>query len=257
MQAHRTDEALKLKDRIESPPPAEKKRVSEYWFNRARFESLQNHPQDALAYYQLALQTRLSAPKAYRGKLEDDLSDEARALWKAQGGSEAAYAVWSKPAAGETEEQAEGRWEKATKAIPNFEISDLHGKTWRLKDLGGKTLLINLWATWCGPCQAELPHFEKFYERVKGRSDIQVLTFDLDEDLGLVEPFMKEKGYTFPVLPAYSTVVSLLDGFAIPQNWLVDPKGIWRWKQIGFVGGSDADFEKELLERLDSTKTSE
>lgn len=56
------------------------------------------------------------------------------------------------------------------------------------------------------------------------------------------------------MLPAYSTVVSLLDGFAIPQNWLVDPNGTWRWKQIGYGGGSDADFEKEMLARLGSTK---
>jgi len=105
--------------------------------------------------------------------------------------------------------------------------------------------------------EAELPHLEKFYEKVKGRSDIQVLTFDIDEDLGLVAPYLKEKGYTFPVLPAYSTVVSLLDGFAIPQNWIVDPHGMWRWKQVGYGGESDADFEKEMLARFESTKTSQ
>jgi len=109
----------------------------------------------------------------------------------------------------------------------------LSGKTWRLKDLAGKKVFINVWATWCGPCQGELPHLQKFYEKVKDRSDIQVLTFNLDDDLGLVAPYMKEKGYTFPVLPAVSTVVTLLDGFAIPQNWLIDPEGVWRWKQIG------------------------
>jgi len=91
---------------------------------------------------------------------------------------------------------------------------------------------------------------QKFYEKVKDRSDIQVLTFNLDDDLGLVAPYMKEKGYTFPVLPAVSTVVTLLDGFAIPQNWLIDPEGVWRWKQIGYGGASDGDFEQEMLARL-------
>jgi len=112
-------------------------------------------------------------------------------------------------------------------------------------------------AAWCGPCQAELPALEKFYEKNKDRKDTQILTFDLDEDLGMVEPFIKEKGYTFPVLPAYSTVVGLLDGFAIPQTWLVDQHGVWRSKQIGFGGGSAADFEKEMLQRLDSAKGGE
>jgi thiol-disulfide isomerase/thioredoxin len=256
-QAKRPEAALSLKASIETSPPTDKKFQSGYWANRARFEALQNHPQDALAYYQAALQTRTAPPKARRGKLRDDLTDEARALWKAQGGTEAAWAVWSKPASDGTQQLAEGFWEKPTKAIPTFELSDLSGKTWRLKELEGKTILISLWATWCHPCEAELPHLEKFYEKVKGRSDIQVLTFDIDEDLGLVAPYLKEKGYTFPVLPAYSTVVSLLDGFAIPQNWIVDPHGMWRWKQVGYGGESDADFEKEMLARFESTKTSQ
>jgi len=254
MESGQPGPALKLKAELEAPVPEEKKRQSAYWLNRARLESIQKHPQDALAYYQLALLTRVAAPKAYEGKLHDDLTDEARALWKAQGGTETAWAVWSKPQGG-AEQEVEGRWEKPTKTIPAFELSDMTGKTWRLKELGGKTLLINLWATWCGPCQAELPSLEKFYERNKDRSDIQVLTFDLDEDLGVVAPFVKEKGFTFPVLPAFSTVVSLLDGFAIPQTWLVDPHGVWQWKQIGWGGGSEADFEKDMLQRVDAAKT--
>jgi thiol-disulfide isomerase/thioredoxin len=256
-QAKRPEDTLSLRASIEMPPPTDKKLESGYWANRARFEALQNHPQDALAYYQLALQTRTAPPKASRGTLRDDLTDEARALWRAQGGTEAAWAVWSKPASDGAQQLAEGWWEKPTKTIPTFELSDLSGKIWRLKELEGKTILISLWATWCHPCEAELPHLQKFYEKVKGRSDIQVLTFDIDEDLGLVAPYLKEKGYTFPVLPAYSTVVSLLDGFAIPQNWLVDPHGIWRWKQVGYGGGSDADFEREMLARLQSAKATQ
>ena len=251
MEAGQTDEALKLKAAIEAPVPTEKKLLSGYWLNRARLEAIQKHTQDALAYYQLALATREAEPKAFEGKVTDHLKDEAHALWKEQGGTETAWAVWSKPA-GSTEQAGEGRWEKPTKAIPEFELSDMSGKTWKLKELGGKTLIINLWATWCGPCQAELPQLEKFYQKTKDRKDIQILTFDLDEDLGVVAPFLKEKGYTFPVLPAYSTVVSLLDGFAIPQTWLVDPHGVWQWKQIGFSGGTEADFEKEMLQRTDA-----
>jgi thiol-disulfide isomerase/thioredoxin len=254
-QAGKPETALKLKASIETPPPPGKKFQSEYWLNRGRFEAIQGHTQDALAYYQLALQTRTEPPKAQRGKLQDDLNDEARALWKAQGGTDAAWAVWSKPIYGGTEQASEGFWEKPTKTLPTFELSDLSGKMWRLKELGGKTVVISVWATWCGPCEAELPHVQKFYEKVKNRSDIQVLTFDIDEDLGQVAPYLKDKGYTFPVLPAYSTVVSLLDGFAIPQNWVVDPQGNWRWKQIGYATESDADFEKDILARVESAKT--
>lgn len=253
MGQHDVDNRLRAS--IEGSPLEDKKYQSDYWWNRASLAALENHTQDALAYYQLALQTRIDPPKAWRGKLRDDLSDEARALWKQQGGTEAAWAIWSKPPVEKSAELAEGRWEKPTKELPVFELADLSGKTWRLKELGGKTVLINLWATWCGPCNAELPRLEKFYEKNKGRSDVQVLTFNIDEDLGLVAPYLKEKGYTFPVLPAFSTVVSLLDGFAIPQNWIVDTKGTWRWSQIGYGGGTDADFEKEMGEKLESMKS--
>jgi thiol-disulfide isomerase/thioredoxin len=208
------------------------------------------HTQDALAYYQLALQARVEPAKARHGKLRDDLTDEAKALWKQLGGTETAWSVWSKPPWSKAEQLAEGRWEKPTKAIPSFELADLSGKTWRLKELNGKVVLINLWATWCGPCNAELPHLQNLYEKVKDRKDFQVLTFNIDEDLGLVAPFLKEKGYTFPVVPAFSTVVSLLDGFAIPQNWIVDVQGKWRWRQLGYGGGSETDFQQDMMGRL-------
>jgi thiol-disulfide isomerase/thioredoxin len=213
---------------------------------------LENRKTDALTYYQQALLTRLQPPAPWRGKLEDDLTDEARALWKDIGGSEVAWAVWSKPPAAKAPELAEGRWEKPKKQIPVFELADLQGKTWKLKTLEGKSVLINLWATWCGPCNAELPQLQKLYDKVKDRTDLLVLTFNVDEDLGLVEPFMKEKGYTFPVLPAYSLVVNLLDGYAIPQNWVLDPRGAWRWTQLGY--GGEPDWVGDMIQRLESVK---
>jgi thiol-disulfide isomerase/thioredoxin len=254
-QAGKPEAAQSIHASVEAAPPADKKFLASYWRNRARLAALDNHKQDALAYYQLSLQSREEPPKAYRGKLEDLEMEEAHALWKELGGTEAAWAVWSKPPSAKSGELVEGRWEKPAKEIPSFDISDLSGKTWRLKELGGKTLLINLWATWCGPCNAELPSLEKFYEKVKDRPDIQVLTFNLDEDLGLVAPYLQDKGYTFPVLPAYSVVVSLLDGYAIPQNWIVDQKGIWRWTQIGYGGGTEAEFDRDMLQKLESLKT--
>jgi thiol-disulfide isomerase/thioredoxin len=221
-------EAQPLRASIEGAPPKDKKFASDYWRNRALLAVLDNRKADALTYYQLALQTRTTPPSPYHGKLQDDLTDEARALWKEMGGTEVAWAVWSKP---------------------------LSGKTWKLTTLEGKSVLINLWATWCGPCNAELPHLEKLYEKVRDRPDFQILTFNIDEDLGLVEPFMKEKGYTFPVLPAYSLVVNFLDGYSIPQNWVVDPRGTWRWTQIGY--GGNADWADDVIQHLDAVKKNE
>ena len=193
-------------------------------------------------------------PEPYHGRLKDDLLDEASAVWKDTGGTEVAWTVWKTPPAGKPQELAEGRWEKATKAMPAFELADLTGKTWRVKNLEGKSVLINVWATWCGPCNAELPHLQKLYEKVKDRSDVQIITLNIDQDLGLVDPFVKEKGFTFPVLPAYSFVISLLDSVGIPQNWILDPKGAWRLTQLGY-DASDAQWADTMIGKLQSVKT--
>lgn len=253
--AGRPAEAQALRASIEVSPPTFRKRESGYWLNRARLAALDNRKVDALAYYQLALATRVSPPNPWRGKLHDDLADESRELWKDMGGTEVAYTVWSKPSVSKSEELKEGRWEKPKRTLPAFELVDLSGKTWKLATIEGKSVLVNLWATWCGPCNAELPRLEELYKKVKDRADVQILTFNLDEDLGLVEPYMKDKGYTFPVLPAYSLVMGMLDGFGIPQNWIVDPQGKWRWTQIGF--GAEPDWGGEMIQRLEQVKKSE
>ena len=254
-QAGRTGEAESVRAQVESPPPASRKRESDYWANRARLAALEDHKADALAYYQLALETRLTPPTPWHGRIDDPVTDEAHAIWNDLGGTESAWTLWRKPPAARPQEAAEGRWEKPAKPLPAFSLSDLAGKTWTLASLEGKSVLINLWATWCGPCNTELPHLQKLYETVKDRSELQILTFNIDEDLGLVEPFMKEKGYTFPVLPAFSFVTTLLDGFAIPQNWIVDPKGVWRWTQIGY--GGEPDWIDVMIQRMQMVKKGE
>ena len=143
---------------------------------------------DALTYYQKAIHTRKEPPEPHEGRVRD----EARALWKQLGGSETAWNLWSKPPAAKIQELAESGWQKPTKTMPAFELADLSGKTWRLKNLEGRAVLINVWATYCGPCQAELPHLEKLYRKLKDRSDLQILTLTIDEDLGAVPPFMNE-----------------------------------------------------------------
>ncbi len=252
--AGRPEAAAAIRQSVEGPAPSKEGLLSSYWSNRARLAVLEGRKEDALAYYQSALQTRPETPKYLRGKPRDDMGDEARALWKEMGGTVAAWDVWSRPAASTGLKQ--GAWEKANKALPAFETSDLSGKTWRLRELNGKVLLINVWATWCGPCNAELPMFQKLYEQLKGRSDIQLLSFDIDDDIGLVLPFLREKGYTFPVLPVHSLVLDLLENdIAIPQNWVVDAKGNWRWTQMGF--GEQQDWGREMLLKLESANTSE
>lgn len=252
-RAHQPDAVASIKAEVNGPAPKDQENLSDYWQNRARLAVLEDRKADGLAYYRMALDTRLEPPKMSEGILKDPLGDESRALWKDLGGSESAWNAWSRGISKPAANADEARWEKPSQPLPDFSLADLTGKTWKLADLHGKVTLINLWATWCAPCQAELPHLEKLYEQVKGRSDIQILTFDIDEDPGLVGPFLKKKGYTFPVLPAYSYTVNLLNGYAIPQNWLLNPKGVWLWTQVGYDG--EDSWQKDMLAKMTSIKS--
>jgi thiol-disulfide isomerase/thioredoxin len=234
-------------------PPTNKQLVWTYWLCRARLAILDGHNADALAYYQLTSQTDPVKPQMVRGKFWDVVGDETRTLWKEMGGTEEAWQAWRKQPI--TSEQAtEGFLAKSNRPLPEFALADMTGKSWRLKDLAGRTTLITVWATWCGPCQAELPHVEKLYEMTKDRKDIQVVTFNMDENPGLVQPFLNENKYEFPVLLAHSFINSTLDEIGIPQNWIIDPKGQSVSIDTGF--GFENGWEGKVVRRLEAVHKS-
>jgi thiol-disulfide isomerase/thioredoxin len=235
-----------MRSEIETAPPTDVTFHTWYWANRARLARVDARNADALAYYQLALQSRTDKPRAFRGKTTDDLDDEIRAYWKQSGGSDVAFAVWSKPPA-HIPELAGTHWEKPSKPLPDFELTDLSGKSWRLQQLNGKVLLINVWATWCEFCVAEMPQYQALYDKLKNRTDVQLLSFNIDDDPGLVAPFMKDHGYKFPVLLANSYASETFNQ-GIPQNWIVSSNGAWEWAQRG--GGDVNQWQDEVLKRM-------
>ncbi len=94
---------------------------------------------------------------------------------------------------------------------------------------------------------------QKLYERLKDRKDVQVVTFNVDDNLGLVAPFMKEHKYTFPVVPAQFLVHELVPSLGIPLNWIVDAGGVVRLEKVGFgldEGGKWVDQAVEAIEKM-------
>jgi thiol-disulfide isomerase/thioredoxin len=273
--AGKPDEALKFRAAIVEQPPTDKGALEQYWINRARFAMLDRHPQNALAYYRLAVDSKSKAPEYHHGMLRDDLMTEFHNLWTAQGGTEAAWKVSNESAYAEKSEaekaqnnaapakatslaakkkEPQGDWKDASNDLPSFALSDFSGKTWRLKDLAGKVVMVTSWATWCAPCRLEDKSLQKFYEKVKGRNDLMILTFNVDENPGQVRPFIQEQGYTFPVLEAFS-LPPKMRAF-IPRTWIIDPQGRWRWVKNGYDDSQDyAGFEKEMLGRIEMAKT--
>jgi thiol-disulfide isomerase/thioredoxin len=124
--------------------------------------------------------------------------------------------------------------QRVGETMPDFELRDLAGRTWRRADLAGKVAFVNVWATWCGPCRQELPLLQQLHERLRDRPDVVLVAMNVDEEAEKVAPFVAEHGYSFPVLFAHDYVRGTLATRGIPRNWVVDRSGVWRSDEIGF-----------------------
>jgi len=128
------------------------------------------------------------------------------------------------------------------KLAPNFALKTADGKTVELKKLAGKVVVVNFWATWCGPCRAEIPDMMKVYEQQKGKG-LEIVGIALDrEGWSKVTPFVEKMKMTYPVVMGDADVVNAFGGIeAIPATFLVDRKGNVVAHHVGSM--SKADFE--------------
>jgi hypothetical protein len=97
-----------------------------------------------------------------------------------------------------------------------------------------------------------LPEVQKLFEETKGQQDVVVLTMNLDSNPGLIQPYMAEKGFSFPVVPALALVDKLGVELSLPRNWIIGPDGKVMWEQHGFsVGEPPSEWlRKRALELM-------
>ncbi len=105
----------------------------------------------------------------------------------------------------------------------DFTLKDLDGKTWTLKQLHGKVVLVNFWATWCPPCRKEMPDLETLYERFKDQG-LVILSIS-DEEADKVKPFIAERKIQYPILLDGGKVHKLFEVEGIPKSFVYDREG--------------------------------
>lgn len=127
-----------------------------------------------------------------------------------------------------------------------FELEALNGETVRLTDLRGKVVVVNFWATWCGPCRIEMPVLEEYYQRFE--PEVTVLGINVREPAEAVEAYASELGLTFPILlDREGKVSSLYRVRGYPSTYILDGEGIVRYQHIGEISETQL---KKYLENL-------
>ena len=207
-------------------------------------------------------------PEGDSGMAADGQNDPAGQAGKAPQGGKTADGAGSGAAAGgqagqsgqapgSTDETTAAEEEEATPA-PDFTLTDQYGNTHTLSDYKGKTVFLNFWATWCGPCQREMPEIQELYERYgKNEGDLIVLgvanpTTDenpnnSDVSQEEVEQFLTDHGYTFPVvMDTTSDVFYQYMIRSFPTTFMIDKDG----NVFGYASGTlSGDMMESIVQQ--------
>lgn len=132
----------------------------------------------------------------------------------------------------------------------NFSIRDLNGEIIRVDEYKGKTVFLNLWATWCGPCRLEMPSIEKLYQQVNNEKIVFImLSVDRPQDHHKVKSYISEQEYTFPVFTPADFLPHQLQVKSIPATFIVGPDGRIVSTEMGATNFDTPEF-REFLENI-------
>jgi peroxiredoxin len=133
---------------------------------------------------------------------------------------------------------------------PDFTLHTMSGPNLRLKEQRGRVVMVNFWATWCGPCRQEMPELSRLYEKYKS-SGFVLLGVNVDDDTSKAAEVAAKLGVTFPVLLDTDKAVSkLYDLSTMPSTVIIDRDGKVRYVHRGYLSGYEENYEKQIRELL-------
>ena len=135
--------------------------------------------------------------------------------------------------------------------VPDFAIAAFDGTPFHSADLRGHVIVLNFFATWCGPCQLELPHLQAIWDEFQGNGDFRMLVVGREESDDIVKAFQTKHGFTFPM--ASDPDRSVYDKFAaqsIPRTYLISRQGTIIYQSTGYYEREVARLRKLLRKEL-------
>jgi peroxiredoxin len=133
---------------------------------------------------------------------------------------------------------------------PDFTLHSMDGANLRLQEQRGQVVMLNFWASWCGPCRVEMPRLNRLYQRYHG-SGFQLLGVNVDDDVRNAAGVWSKLGLKFPVLLDTEKKVSrLYDLNTMPSTVLIDRDGRVRYVHLGYKDGYEQTYEEQIRELL-------
>ena len=135
---------------------------------------------------------------------------------------------------------------------PTFICTTLDGKVIDTKELKGKVIWVNFFATWCGPCRRELPVLqEEVYKKYKDNKDFVLVVLGREEGVDKIKKFAEENNYELPFAPDLERkIFSLYASQSIPRNVIIDKKGIISLQGIGYNEKEFKEMEEHVAQLL-------
>lgn len=129
---------------------------------------------------------------------------------------------------------------------PDFTLGVRGGGELRLGELRGQVVLVNFWATWCGPCRQEMPLLDELYRKYQGLG-FTLLGINVEEDGRLAEDFLAETPVSFPILlDPESRVSYLYEVSAMPTTVIIDRQGNIRLTHFGYQPGDEQEYQDTI-----------
>jgi thiol-disulfide isomerase/thioredoxin len=153
----------------------------------------------------------------------------------------------------DTTDQSSGQEEVVTSMDAlDFTLEDMNGNKVSLSDYKGKTIFLNFWASWCGPCKYEMPFIEQLYQETKD-SDLVIITVNLQESKSTVSNFLTDNKYTFPVwLDTEGDVANQYGVSGIPLSLLINKEFKIVSAHEGYM--NDLEMMKSFVDQLKEEK---